>query len=170
METHCKKKILNHDVTNYNNRTMHDGNFERFRKVHPDIHQPCIIWKAARQFPNRTANFTLMGKLLTIHTNQMLNPLLCPHCGMFYKDSVLHYGAVCNYTFGFRDRFHEIVVNRFNVHVSTEVHNASDERLLELMLGAKFEAEFIGPNGHLTFIGLSSVFWRIVGEKVQLMS
>ena len=86
-----------------------DPDFDRFKRIHPDIFLISPVWRVAREKPHMLEKCLKVAKVIASGDSQDL--LLCEFCGRLFRDRVVHYACVCSHTALIRETFWDIVNN-----------------------------------------------------------
>ena len=164
-----KKIVCRHvseaEMKIYDNITQDDIDFERFRRIHPDIQKPSPIWRVAREFPSMLAKCYNVAKLIACPPSN--EAYLCEFCGYVFKDKIVHYCCNCSYTNEERNTFWDIINNSLSIEAASNLYNVSDDEFVDIVLGRPFPL-ISNYKEHVSFLVISINFLHKLLDKVEM--
>ena len=149
----------------YNSDTQDDSDFERFRRIHPDIQRPSPIWRVAREFPSMLPKCYNVAKLIACPTSN--EAYLCEFCGYIFNDKIIHYCCNCSHTSEDRDTFWDIINNSLSIEAASNLYNFSDDDFVDILLGGPFPL-ISTYEEHVSFLVISINYLHKLLDKVEM--
>ena len=164
------KKLINNNVRYveyklFTDNTEDDPDFDRFRRIHPDINQPSPVWQVARYHPTMLSSCLKVAKVIASVPNK--DELLCEFCGKMFVDQVVHYVCDCCYTRTERDVFWDIMHDNVDIEICADLFNLEDSDLVDVILGGPYQ-HIDTIELHVEFLCIAFNFICKLMDKVSL--
>ncbi|KAI8483644.1 hypothetical protein Bbelb_385820 [Branchiostoma belcheri] len=134
-----------------------DNGKTRFTRIHGTNTDPHKLWSLARKLPNHQKTLQALVHLSTAPACHSAKP--CPACDTLTQDIVGHMISHCVKFNTLRATLADVLTDKLGTGVMAAVHQQSDERFTEVLLGARVVEEDVEP-GNGTEDGVDSVFTR----------
>lgn len=154
------KAIMTYEQKNYADKLRSDPDLEHFFQIHPGIHEPSRIWKAAQLCPRWKVQLNSMAKVLTVSRENDLT--LCEFCGKFFTDIVAHIIIACDATQKEVEGLWNFISDDLPVEFGVLLYNVNDLDFISITLGAPIEIDkyALTEGEYLIFIIKMATFWH----------
>ena len=111
------------------------------------------------------ANCLEVSKIIASPPNR--ENILCEFCGKIFQDYVEHYVCNCTKTMVERETYWEIINNTQDLDVACYLHNISDDKLVDIMLGGPCSM-FTELDSHIELLVTCINFLCKLSQNVQI--
>ncbi|XP_019633096.1 PREDICTED: uncharacterized protein LOC109476550 [Branchiostoma belcheri] len=120
-----------------------DNGKTRFTRIHGTNTEPHKLWSLARKLPNHQKTLQALVHLSTVPACHSAKP--CPACDTLTQDIVGHMISHCVKFNTLRATLADVLTDKLGTGVMAAVHQQSDERFTEVLLGARVVEEDVEP-------------------------
>ena len=155
-----QKAIMTYEQNKYVQKLGSDPEFVHFLHMHPAIHEPSRIWRAAQICPKWSLQLQSMAKVVTV--SREAAPILCELCGRFYTDIVAHFVTACDSTHNEVEELWNFLSDELPVQFGVLLYNVDDLDFISIILGAPIEIEkyHLTEGQYLVFLIKVATFWH----------